>query len=142
MTKTKYEALEDFLKHQNNDAIPIKFEEIERIIGAKLPASAFKHRPWWSNNPSNSVITNAWLNAGFKTEKVDMKAHELVFRRIGGPKSEHGAPEPSSEGHRPKTPLSYALELRHPLWGVLKGTIRVTRGTDLTEPADPEWGRK
>jgi hypothetical protein len=28
---------------------------------------------------------------------------------------------------------------RHPLIGCMKGTIKVTPGVDLTEPADPEW---
>jgi hypothetical protein len=29
---------------------------------------------------------------------------------------------------------------RHPLFGALKGLVRVMPGTDLTEPADPAWG--
>jgi hypothetical protein len=31
---------------------------------------------------------------------------------------------------------------RHPLYGALKGYIRLVAGTDLTEPADPEWGER
>jgi len=31
---------------------------------------------------------------------------------------------------------------RHPLYGALKGFVRVMPGTDLTEPADPDWGRE
>ena len=37
---------------------------------------------------------------------------------------------------------SYTTELRHPLFGALKGAIRIVPGTDLAEPADPEWGGK
>jgi hypothetical protein len=29
---------------------------------------------------------------------------------------------------------------RHPLFGALKGFVRVMPGTDLTKPADPAWG--
>jgi hypothetical protein len=29
---------------------------------------------------------------------------------------------------------------RHPLFGALKGYAQVIPGTDLTQPADPEWG--
>jgi hypothetical protein len=29
----------------------------------------------------------------------------------------------------------------HPLIGALKGTVRIAPGTDLTQPADPEWGK-
>jgi hypothetical protein len=31
---------------------------------------------------------------------------------------------------------------RHPIWGALKGHIRLVAGTDLTKPADPEWGER
>ena len=30
---------------------------------------------------------------------------------------------------------------RHPLLGALKGLLRVMPGTDLTKPADPDWGK-
>ena len=31
---------------------------------------------------------------------------------------------------------------RHPLFGALKGLLRVMPGTDLTKPADPSWGER
>jgi hypothetical protein len=33
------------------------------------------------------------------------------------------------------------LEGRHPLFGALKDTTFVPPGVDLTEPADPDWGK-
>jgi hypothetical protein len=30
---------------------------------------------------------------------------------------------------------------RHPIFGALRGTITIAPGVDLTEPADPEWGK-
>jgi hypothetical protein len=30
---------------------------------------------------------------------------------------------------------------RHPLFGALKGVTFVPPGVDLTEPADPDWGK-
>ena len=33
-----------------------------------------------------------------------------------------------------------AVSKRHPLFGALKGLVRIAPGTDLTQPADPEWG--
>src|ERR1700741_907616 len=30
---------------------------------------------------------------------------------------------------------------RHPLFGALKGVTRIPHGVDLTEPADPDWGK-
>jgi hypothetical protein len=78
----KYDDLSEHLSRQSGQVVEMKFSEIESIINDSLPSSARKHRAWWSNNPSNSVITHAWLNAGFQTEKVDMAAQRLLFRRV------------------------------------------------------------
>lgn len=120
---SKYEALGQFLKSQNTQLIPLTFADIERIIGATLPASAHKHRPWWSNNGDNSALTRVWLEAGFKSEQVDMEAQKLVFRRIEDAREFPGTGQ-------------------HPLRGALKGLLRVMEGTDITKPADPDWGNR
>ena len=123
---TKYSALGDYLKRQHREMVPLTFSEIEKITGAKLPPSARKHRPWWSNNPHNSVMTKVWLEAGFESEQVDMQSRKLVFRRRHKPK----APErQESGGEKPF----------HPLCGLMAGLVRVMPGTDLTQPADPDW---
>jgi hypothetical protein len=124
---SKYSALGDYLKRQRGERIPITFGEIEKITGVKLPASAQKHRPWWSNNPRNSVMTKVWLDAGFESEQVDMPARKLVFRRVrGARRADEGTPSVSEKPF-------------HPAYGAMQGLIRIMPGTDLTQPADPEW---
>ena len=122
---SKYSALGSYLKRQHGDRVPMTFGEIERVIGAKLPASAHRHRPWWSNNPDNSVMTKVWLDAGFESEQVNMEARKLVFRRVRNPPG--GAAQPPGE------------KSFHPAYGFMKGLVRIMPGTDLTQPADPEW---
>src|SRR5882757_7476799 len=87
---SKYDALGAFLKNQQSDRVPMSFAEIERVTGARLPPSAAKHRPWWSNNPDNSVMTRVWLDAGFESEQVDMAGRKLVFRRVRKPRDTPG----------------------------------------------------
>ena len=79
---SKYAPLAAHLREVGQETVPMTFADIERIIGTNLPPSAFKHRPWWSNNPANSVITRSWLEAGYKTAKVDMAGQKLVFRQV------------------------------------------------------------
>jgi hypothetical protein len=122
----KYSALGDYLKRQRSERVPMTFAEIEKIIGAKLPVSAHKHRPWWSNNPRNSVMTKVWLDAGFESEHVNMPGRKLVFHRVRGEKP---AEEASLAAAKPF----------HPAYGFMKGLVRIMPGTDLTRPADPEW---
>ena len=122
---SKYDALGAFLRNQRNDRVPMSFADLERITGGKLPPSASKHRPWWSNNPDNSVMTRVWLEAGFESEQVDMAGRKLVFRRV----------------RRPVEAPGEGVEKYHPLLGALKGLMRIGPGTDLTLPADPDWGK-
>jgi hypothetical protein len=139
----KYEPLERYLRAQRADEVPMTFAEIERILGAKLPNSKF-NRAWWSNNPNNNVMTLAWRNAGYLTEKVDLKNDRVVFRRIGahqpGPLSDEDRQHPARSNRwygddGDKT-------ARHPLIGWMKGTVQIAEGVDLTAPADPEWGER
>lgn len=127
----KYEPLGQFLRKQRTREVPLTFREIEKITGVKLPPKAQHHRAWWSNNPSNNVMTKVWLEAGFESARVDMSARKLVFRRVG---------KVSSTLTSQPTLKPYATkEGRHPAFGALKGMIRIAPGVDLTEPADPEW---
>jgi hypothetical protein len=129
---SKYSALSDYLRAQKRDQVPITFAQLERIIGTKLPAS-HRYRSWWSNNSFNSVMTKAWLEAGFRSEQVDMEARKLVFRRI--------KPLGADSRNRRRARSENRLQ-RHPLLGWMKGTVRISPGVDLTEPADPDWGER
>lgn len=130
---SKYEPLGDYLLSQKHDKVPMTFAQIERLTGESLPSS-HQYRAWWSNNPTNNVMTKVWLDAGFISEKVDMSARKLVFRRVRAATS-------SSKSRRTAVPPGGAVATgRHPLWGALKGLMRIQRDTDLTQPADPEWG--
>jgi hypothetical protein len=97
----------------------LRFEDIERIIGAKLPASARRHPAWWSNSASGHVNAQAWLGAGFKAEQVDLAEAQVVFRRGKDGAREQAAPGPGF------------LERIHARLG---GTVTIAPGVDLTEP--------
>ena len=57
------------------------FKEIEAIIGCKLPPKASGYPAWWSNNPTNNPMTQAWLDAGYKSGSVNTKNRKLIFRQ-------------------------------------------------------------
>jgi hypothetical protein len=125
----KYVNLGEYLRGQKSTAVTMTFSEVERVIGHKLPPSA-RYPAWWSNNPANNVMTKVWLAAGFKTEQVDIEGRKLVFRRV---KPSSILPVGKSESG-PKSGLP-------PFYGALKGLITIAPGVDLTEPADPDWGK-
>lgn len=146
MAKSKYAPLTSHLKKLGFVEIPMTFAEIEKVVGEKLPPSAFKHRPWWSNNPSNSVITYAWLEAGYKTGSVDMESRRLVFRKV--PESELlpvSAPSTPSLGLEEQSrafddnasPQAQA-DVFAALYGAMKNTIKFVKTYDPSEPAFSE----
>jgi len=123
----KYAPIRSFLQRRGADTVPMTFAEIEKVLGFKLPNS--KNYPaWWSNNPTNNVMTNEWLAAGYKTEQVDVERGRLVFRKTADVKT--SAPVGADDGKRRR---------RHPAFGALKDITWVAPGVDLTEPANPEW---
>jgi hypothetical protein len=126
----KYEPLGAFLRDQHAQEVALTFSQIEKITGTKLPPKAQHHRAWWSNNPSNNVMTKVWLDAGYESARVDVGARKLVFRRTG--KAEAATSRPASEAKKGE---------RHPLFGALKDLTSIPPGVDLTEPADPDWGK-
>jgi hypothetical protein len=59
------------------------------------------------------AMSKVRLYAGFRSADVDIKNGNPVYRA--------------------------AVSKRHPMFGALKGLVRIDPGTDLTDPADPEW---
>jgi hypothetical protein len=115
---SKYQPLQAYLSRQKGDEIPMTFKEIEGLVGPLPPSS--RYRAWWSNNEFNSVMTRAWLDAGFKTERVNMDSGKLVFRRVA-----------------PETPTETQSDRFASLYGGLRGTITIN--FDLTAPTGERW---
>lgn len=130
---SKYEPLTQFLRANQTSEIPMTFAEIEKIVGFRLPLKSSGHRAWWSNNPSNSVMTKAWLAAGYVTERVDMGSRRLVFRRSSGTKT--AAPPTVTPVARSNGDPGFLERIR----ARLGGTVTFIEGVDLTDPSGEVW---
>lgn len=100
---SKYEPLTRYLESQYGEEHALTFQQVEAIIVGKLPSSAYRHRAWWSNNPTGHVMAEAWVNAGWKTSEVDMEGRKLKFRRIRKP-----PPDDTGFAENPPAPLHHA----------------------------------
>lgn len=74
----KFQCLTNYLLNQASDSVVMTFEEIERVIGEKLPESAHKHRAYFSNTFTHS-IAKAWLIAGYESQDVDIYEGKITF---------------------------------------------------------------
>ena len=127
---SKYEPLTQFLSAQRAQEVPMSFTEIERVLGFSLPTKASGIRAWWSNNPSNNVMTKAWLAAGFITERVDMGSRRLVFRKSGVSVS-----PPIASSAQSARSIGFLDRIR----ARLGGTVTIPEGVDITAPTGEVW---
>lgn len=143
----KYDPLTTFLKGNQGREIRMTFREIERIVGQALPSKAKLIRAWWSNNPSNNVMTKAWLAAGYKTAQVDIAGETLVFTPAGKAQVVGFAESKQAKfGTRGDTdaaiqPPFEKKPRRHPAFGVWVGKVTLLPDYDYTQPSDPDWGK-
>lgn len=80
----KYDPLKGYLLSLSNNQseITLSFEKLEKIIGEKMPPSAYMHRAWWSNEKDGvHVSAHAWMGAGWKVDFVNQKEHWVRFVR-------------------------------------------------------------
>ena len=64
----KYDPLFRYLHLCGNQQIALSFVEIEKILSAKLPNSAYRYIAWWDNN--SHVQSKSWRDAGYKIDRI------------------------------------------------------------------------
>ena len=119
---SKYDPLTRHLSSLTAPEWKASFRDVERILGFPLPPSSRRHCAVWSNNPQNHAMTRAWLEAGWRTEQVDLDAGKIVFRKAGS-----------------QSPTAYTSSVRPSPFGGLKGTVQFAAGIDLTDPSGEVW---
>ena len=77
-----YEALRDYLKHQELSELVLSFDQIEEIIGAALPRAA-QRASWWDSlrSPQEKMPQReACLAAGYVATRMP-DGQSVRFRR-------------------------------------------------------------
>ncbi len=119
-----YKPITHYLSRAPGNSVKLTFGQLEKIISRPLPRSAYRHREWWSNNPTGHSHARSWTTAGWRTEKVDLEKRILFFSR------EQGRPG-SASGGAPKSVLDP--------FGAMRGSVTFHPGVDLTAPTGEEW---
>lgn len=79
---SKYDPLMDFLDKCQDVEITLSYEEIEKIIGEKLPNTAYKKTEWWSNHDQTHTQSSAWSDVGYKTKNVRLGMTVTFYREM------------------------------------------------------------
>jgi len=81
---SRYTPLADWLngKSGSRDTVKLSFEQVEEIIGADLPNSAYKHRAWWANDSVTHNHSKLWLDVGWRRSYLNMSEQHVTFVRM------------------------------------------------------------
>ncbi|HTF96406.1 MAG TPA: hypothetical protein VL995_09760 [Cellvibrio sp.] len=80
---TKYLPLDEWFCTQPDSKrrLTLTFEQIEKILGAPLPASSVKPS-WWTNvYPKIQSHRTSWLNHGWLVDEYDPASRKIKFIR-------------------------------------------------------------
>jgi hypothetical protein len=96
---SRYEPLAQFLVKRPTRVWNAAFDEVESILGFRLPPSAYRYSAWWANQrgPGHSQ-TNGWCAVGWRTSKVDLAKKQVTFER-GLENSRSQAPDADDPGN-------------------------------------------
>lgn len=81
----KYTPLSIYLarRARYTSIVTLTISKMEEIIGDSLPSSAFHSQKWWMNS-HNTVQGQAWLDAGWEVDNVDLDARIATLKKTTG----------------------------------------------------------
>ena len=81
----KYTPLSVYLARRARftSVVTLSLSKIEEIIEENLPPSASNSQRWWTNS-RNNVQGQAWLDAGWKVDSVDLGERIVTLKRTTG----------------------------------------------------------
>jgi hypothetical protein len=76
-----YDPLYKWLHSKSANNISAAFEQIETVLGFKLPNTARERPQWWANEGGDTrhVQCRAWMDAGFQTRNLDLAKESVEF---------------------------------------------------------------
>ena len=67
-----------WLQKQDSKEVNCSFEQIEKIIQAKLSPSAYKYAAWWSNSISHPLMRQV-VKIGWESKNLDLQNKTITF---------------------------------------------------------------
>lgn len=68
-----------YLAELPTQRVTMTFEDVEQILGHKLPSEAHAYRDWWTNDVMDAH-SSAWIAAGWCVESAYIRTHVVTFR--------------------------------------------------------------
>lgn len=81
--RSRYDPLCAYLKERSEGPIDLSFSEIEVILDAPLPHTAYDQSSWWyGRNPRFTSQARAWIGAELAIDSLNLTEQRVAFRPI------------------------------------------------------------
>ena len=79
----RYAPLKIWLDRQpaSDKIIQMSLHQVEEILSAPLPPTAYEHRSWWANDSVGHIQSQYWLEAGWRVDDVNLDEKTVIFER-------------------------------------------------------------
>lgn len=81
---SRYASLTAYLRDKGGTSLKLTFEEIEKILGSRLPVSARASRAWWANR-KGGLQARSWMDAGYSASELDLEGQVVTFAPLPEP---------------------------------------------------------
>lgn len=78
---SKYAKFGEYLANNPEDHVRVSFKDIEKILGLKLPKTAYKHDTWWANTVYQPFMKTI-LKSGWRQHKIEMFIEFVEFKKV------------------------------------------------------------
>lgn len=78
-----YSRLTSYLADCGAESVTLPFSEIERILGRKLPKSAYTYQVWWKPSGGHTHC-QSWIKARYTAAQVSLFDKKVIFKKQGG----------------------------------------------------------
>lgn len=97
-----YDPLRAYLASVPGSKIEMRYEEIEKVLGKRLPDTAYGNlsRQFWANTETHSQ-GKAWLRAGWRVSRSDLASKVVEFSRRTNISSSAGGTQPKTQSLTP-----------------------------------------
>jgi hypothetical protein len=137
-----YNPLRRFLETRNKPRISLSFRELERILGFKLPHSAYAHRAWWANDHTHTHARNGWLAAGYMVDYVSLDEKTVVFVKANQYDSRTENRSSTSTMPRGSSSLSRAVRSGREFEMLARRVMSRYFGVELRNRRRPGWPKE
>ncbi len=115
----KYEPLSEYLTTLTGDEVCFTFAEIEAILGATLPPTAWQRSMWWANSlRPDHPQSRAWLSSGWMVS-ADVNNGAVTFFRSTAESATEKRPyhwhAPRPTQYPTKVSIAVSREMKHAL---------------------------